>query len=82
MNIEDEYQGVIRGSRWEIFLSIHNNEMNAPMSKYFYPLYYVLLVFVVVIVVVVFICILFGVIFEAYGTRCITLKLCCRNRFA
>jgi len=78
-NIEDKYQGVIRGLRWKIFLSIHNNQINAPISKYLYPLFYVLLVFVIVIV---FIFILFGVIFEVYGTRCITLKLCCRNRFA
>jgi hypothetical protein len=40
VNIEDEYQGVIRGLRWEIFLSIHNNQINAPISKYFYPLSY------------------------------------------
>jgi hypothetical protein len=36
-------------------------QINAPISKYFYPLFYVLLVFVVV---VVFIFILFGVIFQ------------------
>jgi hypothetical protein len=65
--------------RWKNFLSIHNNQINVPINKYFYPLSCVLLVF---IIVVVFIFILFGVVFQVYGTRCITLKLCCKNRFA
>ncbi len=25
------------GSQWKIFLSIHNNQINAPINKYFYP---------------------------------------------
>jgi hypothetical protein len=79
VNVEDEYRGVIGGSQWKIFLSIHNNLINAPISKYFYPFSCVLLVFVIV---VVFIFILFGVVFQVYGTRCIALKLCYINIFA
>jgi hypothetical protein len=61
----------------QIFLSTHNNQTDEPISTS--PFYCVSLVF---IIVVVFVFVLFGVTLHVYGTRCLVLKSCCKNKFA
>ncbi len=77
MNLEDKYQGVVGGLRWQIFLSTHNNQTDAPISKYFSPFYCVLLMFDIV---VAFVFVLFGIVLQVYVTRWVMLKLYCKNK--
>jgi glucan phosphoethanolaminetransferase (alkaline phosphatase superfamily) len=64
------------GLWWQIFFSTRNNQMNTPINKYLSSLCCVSLVFVVIVIIFV----LFGIVLQVYGTRCVTSKLCCRNK--
>jgi hypothetical protein len=79
VNIEEEYWSIGGGLWREIFLSICNNQTDAPIRKYPPPppppFYCVSFMFIVVVV-------LFNIVFQMYGTRCVVLKLCYRNILA
>ncbi len=75
--LKTNINALLGGLQWQIFLSNHNNQTNAPISKYFSPLYCVFLVFNIV---VVFFIVLFGIVLQVYATRWVMLKLCCKNK--